>query len=400
MGLIAIKTRRKAQEPQRFLHNGMKPFFLLAAGHSVISMVWWMAIYTVGLYPTTLSISPFQWHAHELIYGYTVAVIAGFLLAALPEWTNVATIAGRKLGALLALWALPRILFLWGTSFVWVATVFDLLFSCALLGALVHPIVVSRSWRQSGVLSKVLLLAVGNLCFYLGALGSFPYGLYLSTYGGVYLVISLILTVGGRVLPGFIQNAIEQDTPIAHPRWISVATMALFVVFFILELTSPDTALARYVAICLGIVTSLRLYWWYAAGIWSRPLLWGLYLSFASIALGFLLFGTTPYTGASKTVALHAFTVGGIGLATLSVMIRAALGHSGGDVRNPPRLTTAALLALVTAGFFRVLMPLVLPTYYGVSIAMSQIGWIVAYALLLTVLLRIFLPGAKKQRAS
>lgn len=390
MALVAIKTNRRAQEERRFFYNGMKPFFLLAALQSVISMVWWTAIYTFHWIPSHLAVSPFHWHGHEFVYGFTLAVIAGFLLAALPEWTNIQTVSGRKLGGLALLWSIPRILFLWGTSFLEIAALFDLLFSLALLVAVAHPIVISQRWRQSGILAKVALLGVGNLCFYLGALQWFPNGLHLSLYGGVYLIVSLILTVGGRVLPGFIQNALDLDTPLANPRWITAATMALFVPFFMLELSSPHTQIARSLAIALGALLCIRLYRWHVWGIWSRPLLLGLYLSFMSIALGFFLVGTTSLTGASQSIALHAFTVGGIGMATLSMMIRAALGHSGGDVRNPPKLTSMALIALGIAEICRILLPLLYPNRYAFCIAVSQVAWTIAYLLLSIIIIRIF----------
>ncbi len=390
MPLVAIKTNRRAQEERRFLYNGMKPFFLLATLQSVISMMWWMAIYTFHWIPSDLVVSPFHWHGHEFVYGFTLAVIAGFLLAALPEWTNIQTVSGRKLGCLALLWMIPRILFLCGTSFLEIAAVFDLFFSLALIVAVAHPIVISRQWRQSGILATVALLGIGNLCFYLGALQWFPHGLYLSLYGGVYLIVSLILTVGERVLPGFIQNALDLDPQDANPRWVTVGTMALFVPFFILEVSSPDTQITRYLAIALGALQCIRLYRWHVWGIWSRPLLWGLYLSFMSITLGFFLFGTTTLTGASKSLALHAFTVSGIGMATLSMMVRAALGHSGGDVRNPPRLTSVALVALGLAEICRVLLPLLYPNRYALCIAVSQVAWTITYLLLSSIIIRIF----------
>lgn len=306
MGLVTIRTERKAREERKFLHNGMKPFFLFGAVQSVLSMMYWTVLYTFHAIPVNLGLSPFHVHAHELVYGFTLAIIAGFLLAALPEWTNVATVSGKRLAGLVVLWAIPRIMLVCGAPFLWLAAVCDLLFAGALFVAVAHPIISSRSWRQSGILTKVGLLAAGNLCFYLGAFQAFPNGIYLSLYGGLYIIVSLILTVGGRVLPGYMQNALERSTPKSTPRWLTVATMVLFVAFFILELARPDTATARYLAISLGVLTSIRLFCWYDHGMWGQPLLWGLYLAFVSITLGFFLFGTTPFTGASKTVALHA----------------------------------------------------------------------------------------------
>ena len=396
MGLVTIRTARKVREERRLLHNGLKPFFLLASAFSVLSMVAWTAIYTFRLIPADLPFSLFAWHAHELVYGFAVAVVAGFLLAALPEWTNVATVRGYKLALLLGVWAVPRFVFLSTPRFLPVAAVCDLLFSCGLAAAVAHPIVCSRSWRQSGVLSKVLLLGSGNLCFYLGAFGVFPDGIQLSLYGGLYLIVSLILTVGGRVMPGFIQNGVDYPVSLSAPTWVSALSMVLFLVFFVVDLAQSDSSSSQYLALCLGVLTCVKLYRWHTPGIWTRPLLWGLYVSFASIAVGFWLLGTRSYTGISKTVALHAFTVGGIGMATLSMMVRAALGHYGGDVRNPPQQTAVALVLLLVAEVFRVILPIVFPAYYGILIAVSQVGWIVAYGLLTVMLVRIFSSEPRK----
>lgn len=393
LGIVTINTRRTGNEHRAFLHNGMKPLFLLGAIHSVISMMYWTVAYPWHLFPFSAGILPSQLHAHEFVYGFSFAIVGGFLLAALPYWTDLPTISGKKLGCLVVLWLIPRIVLPFGSSALWIAAASDMLFCVALLGAVAHPIITARRWRQGGILGKVALLSSGSLCFYLGEFHILPQGVYVSTYGGLYTIVSLILAIGGRVLPGFIQNGLNRDAPLTNPRWIAPTTMILLVTFFLLELLKPDTDAARLLASCLATITAMRLYRWHDRGIWRHPLLWGLYLSLVNIALGFFLFSITPLIGASKTLVLHTFTIGGIGMATISMMVRAALGHYGGDVRNPPQRTSFALISLCISELFRVPLPLLFPSSYGMLIAFSQLAWIVAYGTLTTILVGVFWPS-------
>lgn len=389
MALVAINTRKQQKEPEAFFHNGLRPFFLAATIFSILAMSMWTAAYSFHHVPMDSPISILQWHSHEMVYGFCLAVISGFLLAALPEWTNVKTVHGYKLMGLLILWAIPRVLFLFGTKLLLLCAFVDIMFCACLFIAAAHPIIASKNWRQLGILSKLLLFTIGNALFYLGAFELFPHGAALGVYGGLYLVVSLILTIGGRVLPGFIQNGVDYDVTLSNPRWLGRASMILFLIFFISELIVPGARLAGYLAISLFGVTTARLYCWHTAGIWRKPLLWGTYSAIVAIALGFLLFAAGSLGTINKFLAIHAFTVGGIGLATVSMMARAALGHYGENVRNPPRLVSYALGAMILSFAARVLLPLVDGAHYGAYILAAQGAWISSYALLFVVLMRV-----------
>jgi uncharacterized protein involved in response to NO len=360
---------------------GFRPFFLFAGIFSVLSMALWMHIYVFNLpYPVT-GITLYQWHAHEMIYGYSMAVIAGFLLTAVRNWTNRPTASGKALIALVALWAAARIAMLFGDRFIAVAAAFDLLFMLALMIAVAMPIVEAKQWKQLGVLSKLVLLLAGNLCFYLGALGMLLPGAYLGIYGGLLLVVGLILMIGRRVIPFFIERGVGYDVQLRNPRWLDITSMLLFFLFFIIELFAAAPGLVSLLGGALFVVITLRLYNWHTPGIWKKPLLWSLYVSLLFIDLGFLMFAFGGFLDVPRLLAIHAFAVGGIGLVTLSMMSRVSLGHTGRDIGNPSVLVGIACLCLIAAAVFRVIVPTLAMGSYPTWIMISQILWIAGFAL-------------------
>lgn len=364
---------------------GFRSFFLGAAFYSVIVMLVWAAVYTAKLSIPMSGLSAYQWHAHEMVYGYAMAVIAGFLLTAVKNWTGIQTIYGGKLAMLFSLWLIARVLFLCGSNFILFAGLFDLLFMALLMVALAHPIVKSKNWKQLGILSKLLLLAVLNGCFYLGYAGHLDMGMYWAVYGGVYLVLGLILTIGGRVIPFFTERGVGYPVTIHNPKWITILGLLLFLVFFISELFFQNKSVSAITALGLFVVYSVRLYLWYTPGIWKKPLLWGLFLAMLFINIGFLLFSLSFYTGISRYIAIHAFAYGGIGMVTLAMMARVSFGHTGRDVHEPPRSVYFMLLLLLIGTCVRVFLPLLMPAQYMAWIVISQLFWVLAFMLFILI---------------
>lgn len=171
---------------------GFRIFFMAAGIFSIVSMFIWSAIFHFQLPLSIQTISSFQWHSHEMIYGYSIAVIAGFLLTAVKNWTGVQTLYGKPLILLFSLWAAARLLFVFATSHLFIAAIFDVLFLVLLVFAVSYPIIKVKQWKQIGILSKLILLMICNILFYLGALNVLDNGVYWGIYGGLYLVIALI----------------------------------------------------------------------------------------------------------------------------------------------------------------------------------------------------------------
>jgi uncharacterized protein involved in response to NO len=321
------------------------------------------------------------WHAHELIYGYSMAVIAGFLLTAVRNWTNIQTLYGWPLALLFLLWALARLTpFLDLEGGLYILAILDLAFVLFLLIAVVTPIVRTRQWRQLGITSKLILLGLGNACFYAGLFGWFDHGIRIGLYGGFYLIIALIITMGRRLIPFFTERGVGYEVKLTNRRWLDITSLVLFLVFLVADVFFGARQFAAISAIVLFALHCLRLYGWYTPGIWCYPLLWSLHAGYAFIVSGFALYAAAVWFGLSPFPAVHAFAVGGIGIITVSMMARVSLGHTGRNIHQPPRIVPLVLLALILAGLLRVFPPLLNIADYRLWIALSQILWILAFA--------------------
>ena len=361
-------------------HLGFRPFFLLAGLYAVISMALWLWLYhgQPGITPMTLA--PSQWHAHEMIYGYALAVVAGFLLTAVRNWTGVQTLHGSALLLLALSWLAGRIL-AWVPGAVPAMALLDLGFNLALVAAVMYPVARARQWTQMPVLALPLAMAALHLVFYAGLLGLLPRGVPIGLYGGLYLVVLLILVMGRRVIPFFIEKGVGEAVQVRNRHWVDVGTVVLMPAFIVAELAQGAPWMAGLLALVLALLQSVRLYDWHHPAIWRRPLLWSLYLAVAWMALGFALRAMSLVTPLDPFAALHAFAYGGIGLVTLSMMCRVSLGHTGRSVFAPPRSVTWMLLPVALGALVRVVLPLWLPAWHGIWIGVSQALWIAGFGL-------------------
>lgn len=205
-------TLEEPQDTKSFaLFNlGFRPFFLLAGIYASVSMLIWMAIYLLGLDLLPATLSPMIWHGHEMVFGYAIAVISGFLLAAVGNWTNIKTVHGNSLMILSLLWLTARILPFSGLDSALVLTaISDISFMFCLLVAIFYPIIKSHQWQQLPIVVMVALMTASNLLFYLGLLKILPViTVQWGLYSGLYLVVSLITLMGRRVIPFFIEKGV------------------------------------------------------------------------------------------------------------------------------------------------------------------------------------------------
>ncbi len=360
-----------------FFDLGFRPFFLGAALYAAVSIFIWLLVYSMDFQMPQSTISSMQWHAHEMIYGYTIAVIAGFLLTATKNWTGKQTINGKPLLALSCLWIAARIALFFGQ--IMAATLLDLLFTLWLSQSIVAPIIKAKQWSQLAIVVKLMLLFVTNALFYLGAMGMLEQGVNWGIYGGLYLVIGLILMMARRVVPFFIERGVDETVTLKNSKFLDLSSLALFLVFVVLELGNISPMYSAYSATLLFIVNAIRLVNWHTVGIWKKPLLWSLYLAIWFICVGFLLFGLSYFLGISKFIAIHALSYAGIGAITLGMMSRVGLGHSGRDVSNPPKAVGVALAILIMGAIVRVFFPLIDGSHYVLWIEISQALWILAF---------------------
>jgi uncharacterized protein involved in response to NO len=337
---------------------GFRPFFLFAALYAAFSVPVWVGIWRgdLGWMP---AMPANLWHGHEMIFGFAVAALAGFMLTAVPNWTGGAAIKGPRLMLLVGVWAAGRIAaFLpWPTLFA----VVDLAF-LPLLALILGPGILIRNGRRNGILVGILLLlaAVNSVIHFDG--WNF---VDLSGSWGLSVAIAifalLIGIIGGRIVPAFTQGGMKMaGVPfvITAHRPIDLAAILSLVLYLLVTLfQAPETVLggAALLAAACNLVRFLR---WQGWKTWPVPLVWILHLGYAWLIAGLALTAVTDFTGAlSPSMGRHALTAGAFSTMILAVMSRAALGHTG-RLLIASRKTVGAYLFLTAAVFFRVIAPL------------------------------------------
>lgn len=380
--IIQINTAKPQTAPKAFaLFNlGFRPFFLGASVFAILSILLWLLVYFAYVPMPTANFSLSQWHAHEMLYGYSLAVVAGFLLTAVKNWTGIPTVSGRPLILLFLLWCIARVLFMFGARYLaWVAAA-DVLFGLLLCIAIAQPIYQAKQWKQAGVVAKVLLLWIGNILFYLGCFGLVAKGMQYAINGAVLLMISLILMVGRRVIPFFIERGTSTKIQLKQHKWLDMSILVLFISLFLNEIFIQNSMATMSLAWALFALNGYRLWMWHIWGIWQVPLLWSLYASAWLINMGFLFYGWQTQDPSLSILTTHLFTIGGIGLMTLSMMARVALGHTGRDIRKPSRWISMAFFGLLISVLLRSILPIFNTSHYMFWVLAGAIFWVISYA--------------------
>jgi uncharacterized protein involved in response to NO len=365
------------------LSAGFRPFFLLAALWAALAVPLWLAFFA-GEIALTSALAPVVWHAHEVVYGYGVAVVAGFLLTAIPNWTGRLPLQGVPLAFLVLLWAMGRAAsLLSGTLGAGAAAVLDLAFPLTFLAAVAREIMAGRNWRNLPILGALAVLLAGNLLVHLDALGIAATA-RLGNRIGVATLLMLITFVGGRIVPSFTRNWLAKEQPeLAAPAPFGrVDRIAIAVTAIALALWAavPDAAISPWAELAAGVAQALRLSRWRGEASLAEPLLWILHLGYGWLALGFLLLaanGLVPVM--PQTAALHALTVGAIGSMTLAVMTRATLGHTGRSVTAGPG-TTAIYVLVTLAALLRLGAPFA-TTGFLLVLSLATAAWSGAFGL-------------------
>jgi uncharacterized protein involved in response to NO len=345
------------------LGYGFRPFFLGAAVFAGVAMAVWIGALT-GLWTIPSSFGPVEWHAHEFLWGYLSAVVAGFMLTAVPNWTGRLPIVGRPLALLWTSWAIGRVGVFFSAGLPLALTAgLDLLFLALLIFMLAREIVAGRNWRNLKVLLLVGLLLAGNAVFHVenmsGEALSQGYGLRL----GIASAILLIAVIGGRIIPSFTRNWLARRAPGRLPEAFSTvdkAAIAVTAAALLLWVVLPDGQITGWGLLAAGAVNLLRLARWAGWRSMPEPLVSILHGAYFFVPLGFLLVGSSILwpDRVPQSSVLHAWTAGAIVLMTLAVMTRASLGHSGMPLKADRRISAIYVLAIIAAvsrigtGFF------------------------------------------------
>jgi uncharacterized protein involved in response to NO len=358
---------------------GFRAFFALAGLSALLLIILWNGFYK-GSLTLTNYFAPNEWHAHEMLLGYSVAVIAGFLLTAVKNWTGVATITGDKLAGLCLLWLYGRIVpFYAGLLPDGLIAFLDFAFLPALAYQVSQPILQSKNYRNLIFIGILLVLALGNGLIHADKLGLLADGVATGLQLVVATIILLILVIAGRVFPFFTERGLTGVLIIKKPLldYLSIGFAALV---FVLQLFHGSNTLLGLAALLASAANIARIGCWYVGKIWYVPLLWVLYVGYSWIILGFIFIALSAFGWVSPALALHAFTVGGIGVLTLGMMARVSLGHTGRVLKASNAIALAFVL-LNVAALFRVLLPIALADWYNGLVYFATLAWLAAFAL-------------------
>lgn len=382
--MTTMATRRAWRGPA-FLSYGFRPFFFGAAVLAALLIALWVPWF-LGAIHVPSAFSPVDWHIHELLFGYVPAVIAGFLLTAVPNWTGRLPVVGRPLAVLFALWIAGRVLvaFSGGLDPLLLA-LGALAFPVVLAAVIAREIMAGKNWRNLKVLAVIALITLAQAVFHyeVWRFGKAVFGYRL----GIAAIMVLITLIGGRIVPSFTRNWIKRENPGREPAEFGVfdqLCMALAIAALAGWTVSPEQAMLRFglglLLVLAGIAHLQRLARWAPDRTLREPLVAVLHFAYLFIPAGFVLAGLALLTDRAgfETAAIHAWTSGGIGLMTMAVMTRATRGHSG-----QPLVASAGTVAVYTAIFVAALARIAValaPHLTMVLLPLAGAAWVAGFA--------------------
>jgi uncharacterized protein involved in response to NO len=341
---------------------GFRPFYLLAGAFAAVAVALRAMQYT-GWTPRMDSF----WHAHEMVFGFAFAVIAGFLLTAVRVWTQRETVTGLPLAGMALLWLAARVLAFFSLP---AAVAFDALFAVAVAVAIGRPLVASGNRRNWFFIALVLAIGAGSVAFYLEP----RLGLAI----GLDIVLFVIAVMAGRVVPMFTNNAIPGADAGRNP-WAEKLALGSLLALIACDALALDAAAAAVAAVA-AVAHAVRFALWHPWRTLGKPIVWILHVSYAWVVVHLALRGLAFFEFISPSLATHALTVGAIGGITLGMMTRTARGHTGRPLDVGAAEVTAYML-IQAAAAARVLMPLFFPSLYLWSIAVAAAFWTAAFAI-------------------
>lgn len=396
MALVQIDDPRQKPAPRGFalFALGFRPFFLSAGIFAVVFMSVWLATLQGGQ-SVFAQVTPAAWHGHEMLFGYATAVIAGFLLTATQNWTSIPMLKGGPLAALFGLWLAGRLLPYLAVPYAVFAFV-DFLFLPLVLVAVVRPVLKVKQVRNYAFSVLLLGLTAANALFHAAKLNSDPAYFLLGLYLAAYLIVLMMVVMGGRVIPYFTERRLDiSATKWPIVEWLAPASaLLLLITALAVQWLGSGHVLLAAVAAAAALVHAIRLYGWQDKRLWKIPLLWVLHLGYGWIVVGFVLDALHAAGLVPPFLALHAYVTGGIGVLTLGMMSRVSLGHTG-RILEPPKVVTWSFVLINLSAVARVFGPLLLPAQ---AAAMHQLGgllWMAAF----TIFAAVYAPMLWRPRA-
>ncbi len=357
------------------LRLGFRPFYLLAAVFAALSVPLWAAQYA-GALPAAGLAGPLG-HAHEMIFGFTLAVIVGFLFTAVRNWTNLPTPTGAALAALAALWIAARVLVL--TPWGWAAAAANVAFPLAAAVGIGIPLVRAGNRRNWFFVAVLLFMACAAAGTHLAHLGVVELPAWFGIRVALDVVLFVIALMAGRVVPMFTNNGVPGAAATRNPVVEKIALGSLVALLAVDALQAPTPVVVAVLAVAAG-AHAIRLALWHPWRTLARPIVWVLHAAYAWLAVHLVLRALGAAEVVAPPLATHALTIGAIGGMTLGMMTRTARGHTGRPLAAD-RWEVACYVLVMLAAAIRVIGPLVLPATYAGTVECAALLWSAAFAI-------------------
>lgn len=381
--MLALRRSRMAAAPA-FLRGGFRPFFFGGAAWAIIALTLWLMV-LAGAVSLPSVFDPLAWHRHEMMFGFVGAIIAGFLLTAIPNWTGRLPIAGTPLLCLFALWIAGRAAVLCSVKIgAGVAAAIDVSFYIVLAALAAREVLAAKN-RNVPMVLIVLLFGIANGLDHAAASGLFADD-GLGWRAAIMLVVTMISLIGGRIIPSFTRNwltknGVREGLP-GQPGRYDIFTIASTATALLAWVAAPDSLAAGALLVAAAALQAFRLARWRGVRAARDPLVLILHVGYAWVPVGLALLGASilgPFV--PRSAAIHALTAGAMTTMILAVMTRATLGHTGRELRADG--ATVLLYALVTLGaILRVTAPLGLLDY-TLGIHAAGLAWAAAFVIFL-----------------
>ena len=354
---------------------GFRPFYLLASLLSALSVLLWVAQFSG--YLTFAYLQGPAWHGHEMLFGYTIAVIAGFLLTAVRAWTNQPTASGGALMALAALWIAGRVLVL--TPFAMAAALVNAAFPVAIAVAIGIPLVRAGNVRNYFFVGLMLLMSVLVLAVHLALQGRIELPPRVGLQLALDVILFIMAVMAGRVIPMFTNNGVPGTGATRHPV-VEKLALGTVLLLFAADLAQFPPAVIAALALAGALVHGVRLYLWKPWRTLGTPLVWILHAAYAWIVIHLALRGLSAAGLVAGSFATHALTIGAIGGLTLGMMTRTARGHTARPL-IADKFEVAMFMLIQVAAVARVFCGIALPASYLMSVQLSGLLWAAAFGL-------------------
>jgi uncharacterized protein involved in response to NO len=367
---------------------GFRPFYLGAAAFAVFAVPYWIAG-LMGLLALPTTMPPLLWHAHEMLYGFAVAVIVGFLLTAGKAWTGLATPRGTTLAAMAGLWLAARLSALGAPYGVY--AVLDVLLLPWVSFVLIRVLLKAGNRRNLPLGAILLLLAAANTGFHAAVLGWIRLDPLQLLHAGLAGVVMIECVIAGRVIPAFTMSALP-GRQLQAPAWLertALATTALSLASWVLLPANPVTAAGFALA---ALLNAARLWRWQPWRTRQRPILWVLHVAYAWLPVGLFLLAAAELGHVAASSGIHALAVGATAGLIVGMVTRTARGHTGRPLKAS-RLEVAAYWLVTVAALARVVLPLVAPAQTSHWLMTAAGAWAAAFALYLWVFTPWLLSG-------